>query len=352
MECSDAAKKNRLCYRIADLEPEQEYTIQVAARTDNGHWSDWSDELTAKTEKQTIPVLERELEVVDTKPNSITLRWEGLPNDQAVHVVGYVLEYKSEADDSEWAEYNGVVKHRKNNNEYKVTVKDLETATLYFFRLKVVGKNDKRGAPGPETKASTSCGKPEEPPSDLQAESIDFETVKLTWKNPAEDTWKCDAVAIVIEYVNTTSRGNWTIQIDAPTELIIPTAPGTKWEFRAKTQTVEDSGKPQSSRWSDKVKLSTMALPGEIFVTVEPTGPREALLTWALPEKDSKWNYGVDITYRLKQLGGCNEKATGSHEPVTKLNVQEKQVVLDGLVPGSLYEVKFTGKNDTLRKLF
>lgn len=29
-----------------------------------------------------IPVLERELEVVDTKSNSITLRWQGLDADQ------------------------------------------------------------------------------------------------------------------------------------------------------------------------------------------------------------------------------------------------------------------------------
>lgn len=41
-----------------------------------------------------IPVLERELTIIETKPNSITVGWEGLPADLAQHVVGYVLEYK------------------------------------------------------------------------------------------------------------------------------------------------------------------------------------------------------------------------------------------------------------------
>lgn len=83
-------------------------------------------------------------------------------------------------------------------------VKQLETATNYFFRLrvglavalsgydntanivlKVVGKNDKRGAPGPETKAMTSCGKPEEPPSNVRIESDDFESVKVSERGRA-----------------------------------------------------------------------------------------------------------------------------------------------------------------------
>lgn len=74
-------------------------------------------------------------------------------------MVGYVLEYKSENEGDDWQEYNGITKHRSRQNEYKVQVRALEEATEYFFRLKVVGKNDKRGAPGPEVKAVTNCGR-------------------------------------------------------------------------------------------------------------------------------------------------------------------------------------------------
>lgn len=75
----------------------------------------------------------------------------------AEHIIGYILEYKSE-DDLDWQEHNGVVRHRQRQNDYKSVVKNLIEATEYFFRLRVVAKNDKRGGPGPELKAITKCG--------------------------------------------------------------------------------------------------------------------------------------------------------------------------------------------------
>ncbi len=51
-----------------------------------------------------------------------------------------------------------MVQHRQRQNEYTVQVKDLSEDTFYFFRLRVVGKGDKRGAAGPELKAKTNCG--------------------------------------------------------------------------------------------------------------------------------------------------------------------------------------------------
>ncbi|EJD74869.1 hypothetical protein LOAG_17881 [Loa loa] len=339
LQCSDVSKRDRLCYRVVDLEPEQEYEIQVSAHTEGGAWSDWSESLSARTHEQNIPVLERELELVDSKPNSITLRWQGLDADQSKHVVGYILEYKSE--DDEWQEYDGITKHRSRQNDYRTQVKDLEPSTEYFFRLKVVGKNDKRGSSGPELKAITKCGRPEEPPTDLQLTS-DFENVKLTWTNPDKESWACDNVEYVIDFVNTTSRGIMTVPSDAPPKLLLPSLPGTKWEIRMRTQTIEEGQKPSYSSWSDRATLVTQALPGELFLTVEPKTPTSAMVIWDLADQDRKWNYGVDITYRLKQLGGCTESSSGSHEPVTNYNVQDKQILLHDLTPGSEYEVVVT----------
>ncbi|MCP9258787.1 hypothetical protein DINM_001788 [Dirofilaria immitis] len=347
LQCSDASKRDRLCYRVVDLEPEQEYEIQVSAHTEGGAWSEWSESLNARTHEQNIPVLEHQLEVVDSKPNSITVRWQGLDPDQSKHVVGYILEYKSEDDD--WKEYDGITKHRSRQNNYRVQVKDLEPSTEYFFRLKVVGKNDKRGSSGPELRAMTKCGRPEESPSDLQLTS-DFENVKLTWTNPDKESWACDNVEYVIDFINTTSRGIMTVPSDAPTKLLLPSLPGTKWEIRMRTQTIEEGQKPSYSPWSDRVTLVTQALPGELFLTVEPKTPTSAMVIWDLADQDRKWNYGVDITYRLKQLGGCTESRSGSHEPVTNYNVQEKQIILHDLLPGSEYEVVVTPRRPpTLR---
>lgn len=57
LECSDAANKGRLCYRIKNLEPEQDYEVQVKAHTEKGDWSEWSESLYTKTEKQSIKFL-------------------------------------------------------------------------------------------------------------------------------------------------------------------------------------------------------------------------------------------------------------------------------------------------------
>lgn len=51
-----------------------------------------------------------------------------------------------------------MLRHRLRQNDYKVVVRNLVESTEYFFRLRVVGKNNKRGSPGPELKAITKCG--------------------------------------------------------------------------------------------------------------------------------------------------------------------------------------------------
>lgn len=76
-----------------------------------------------------------------------------------------------------------------------------------------------------------------------------------------------------------------------------------------------------------------------LWVQVEPKGTKEALVIWDLIDKSRKWDYGVDISYRLKSLGGCSEQLTGAQEPINVLNVQEKEHMLTDLKPGSTYEV-------------
>lgn len=78
-----------------------------------------------------------------------------MSDNDAKHIVGYVLEYKSE-DANEWQE-NDMLRHRSRQNNYKVVVHNLVESTEYFFRLRVVGKNNIRGSPGPELKAITKC---------------------------------------------------------------------------------------------------------------------------------------------------------------------------------------------------
>uniref|UniRef100_A0AC35UE32 Protein-tyrosine-phosphatase n=1 Tax=Rhabditophanes sp. KR3021 TaxID=114890 RepID=A0AC35UE32_9BILA len=334
--CSDSSMKDRLCYRLSGLDPEEQFDISIAAF--NGEYGEYSDTLEIKTELQNIPVLENLLEVDFAKSTSIGLKWTGFEGEESKHILGYVIEFKGENED-EWVEYGSVVKHRSHSNNYKLTVKDLTEATEYFFRLKIVGKGDKRGSPGPETHAKTMCGKPEEPPHNLVITS-DFNQIKITFSKPEESTFKCDNVEFILEYVNTTNRGTINIPMDAETELVLESQPGAKWDIKMKTQTIEEGVKPLFSRWSDKSSVVTQSSPGEIFLNVEPKSPTTAEVQWDLTEKEKNWKYGVDLSYKLVKLGSCDVTLKMHNEkPIRLENVQEKRLTLENLKPGSEYEI-------------
>lgn len=52
LQCSDAKNRDRLCYRVTNLEPEEDYTIDVSAHTKGGDWGGWSEPLSVRTEEQ------------------------------------------------------------------------------------------------------------------------------------------------------------------------------------------------------------------------------------------------------------------------------------------------------------
>lgn len=86
-------------------------------------------------------MLEQPLELEFVKSTSIGVRWRGLEEKDAEHIVGYALEYKSETD-ADWTEWNGVVRHRSRQPDYHAHVKGLTESTEYFFRLRVKGEGE------------------------------------------------------------------------------------------------------------------------------------------------------------------------------------------------------------------
>jgi len=141
-----------------------------------------------------------------------------------------------------------------------------------------------------------------------------------------------------VQYSNATSQNTLIPPIDAPRELIFSTIPGTRWEAKLRTQTVEPEADPnepkQQSKWSNRATLQTMSLPNDLFVKVDPLGPDKAEVTWALPEGYPDWSYGVDLSYQLLKLGGCkpSQLTKEQQEPVVLENVHDKKVLLENLV--------------------
>lgn len=109
-----------------------------------------------------------------------------------------------------------------------------------------------------------------------------------------------------------------------------------------RTQTVEDDTEPNHSKWSNRATLVTKSVPSEIFVKVNPKGPDRAELNWDLPEEYQDWKYGVDISYKLIKQGSCKGSQIKDQDPIVLENVQDHQVFLEHLSPGSEYEVTVT----------
>ena len=185
---------------------------------------------------------------------------------------------------------------------------------------------------------------PEEPPSDVKLHQVDFETIKVSWVSPEKSTWKCDEVVWQLQYSNTTSQGTIDVPADGTEEYVLATNPGAKWDVKMRTQTVEEGETPLTSKWSNRATLNSKSLPNEFFVHVEPKTPTTAELNWDLLEGDAGWDYGVDIAYRLVKLGGCNPSEFAPREPIVRENVHDKTILLDGLEPGSEYEVTVTAR--------
>ena len=175
----------------------------------------------------------------------------------------------------------------------------------------------------------------------MKLESVDFQSVRVSWENPPEETWRCDQVEFVLHYSNVSGHHK-TIRIasDAPHELIFDSVPGTRWEAKMRTQTIELGEEPKHSKWSNRATLFTRPQPNEIFLKVTPKTPTTAVLDWHLPDGYEDWPYGVDISYRLVRMGSCTKLEPKDQEPVVLENVQDKQVLLENLYPGSEYEVR------------
>lgn len=73
-----------------------------------------------------------------------------------------------------------------------------------------------------------------------------------------------------MQYTNSTSQGTLTIPVDEAStrEIVFTTVPGTRWEGKMRTQTVEEDVEPNFSKWSNRATLVTKSAPSEIFVKV------------------------------------------------------------------------------------
>jgi len=107
---------------------------------------------------------------------------------------------------------------------------------------------------------------------------------------------------------------------------LFDSVPGTRWEAKMRTETVEPGEEPKHSGWSNRAVLVTKAPPSEIFLKTNALGPTQGEAFWGLPAEYADWPWGVDLQYRLLQLGGCKKLDKSMTQPVVLENVQDKHV--------------------------
>lgn len=56
-----------------------------------------------------IPVPEKPLRITDTKPDSLTVSWEGLEAAKQKGIIGYILEYSEGSGGAQWKQWNDVI---------------------------------------------------------------------------------------------------------------------------------------------------------------------------------------------------------------------------------------------------
>ncbi|VDP41210.1 unnamed protein product [Soboliphyme baturini] len=326
----EKSNDGRLCYRLADLEPDRQYVVQVSAHTEGGGWSDWSKSWYVKTRQAEIPVMESPIKISLVGSNSITLIWDGINTKEHRNLKGYILEYNV-GGDSQWVQHGDMIPVAKDSESGQLvssTVSNLQPNKVYYFRVKLVDANDRQGLPGPQLRALTPCGKPSQPPRNVRIDSENYKALRVRWESVPKHQWNCDNVTYVIKFHNSTHSGyvdvSPSLQVN---EYWFETAAGVRWAIQMRTQSVgADNVRHEASEWSPEKVFVVPGVPELVFMDLKKRGSDAVQVSWDVSTADKDWPYGVDITYVLKQKGDCAPK---QELPVTEYNVHDRSFLIE-----------------------
>ncbi|XP_049521451.1 Down syndrome cell adhesion molecule-like protein 1 homolog [Dermacentor silvarum] len=124
----------------------------------------------------------RRLQVVETTSRSVTLEWTA-PNASNEVITSYKIQHK-EHESANWnfASVNLTVP----GNETTAVVSDLKPYTTYDFRVFAESALGRSNASDP-VNATTSEEAPGGPPTNVSAQALGLQSVKVTWKPPSKD---------------------------------------------------------------------------------------------------------------------------------------------------------------------
>ena len=180
----------KLDYTFTGLKPEVKYVFQMRAKDDEDHYSDYTEEISAKTTSIPVTPIPSYLKVLYTTKSEAKLSWRGLPDK----VSTYHLSYKEEGSKDYSSEVE-LLSGTDNDYTLKGLSSNLTEGTNYIFRVRAKSKKNIYSDYVSVILTTKKLVKPE-PPSDLQTANISSYRIRVFFSHFSDPDGKITDVYI------------------------------------------------------------------------------------------------------------------------------------------------------------
>ena len=318
-------------YTDNNCQPNTSYTYYLKSRDSVGNVSDASSSITVTTPESeqdtTPPSVPTGLSVVSTGENFIAIKWDPSTDTGGSGLGGYKI-YRGPLEvatvDSGTTTYTDL--GLEPDTEYTYHVRSFDNAGNYSdFSEALVART--RPEAGDNTPPST--------PQNLQAQTIDDHSIKLTW-DPSTDTGGSGLAGYRIFREDVSNYGSAIAYVDASTTEYTNTNLQAGTTYRYKIKAVDNAG--NTSDFSNVAEATTT---DSSVDTENPTTPTNVQIT-ALSPSDAKitWtastdNVAVDY-YEIYQVTSSSNPFQNYDYTLTGQS-SETQFIKSGLTPGETY---------------
>uniref|UniRef100_A0A8C2L7J7 Zmp:0000000846 n=1 Tax=Cyprinus carpio TaxID=7962 RepID=A0A8C2L7J7_CYPCA len=289
-------------YSLEDLEPDTEYRVSLSSKrgdvTSEPVFKSFTTGLDAPTD----------LKAVDQTDNSITLEWKNSRSS----IDGYRIKYGPIAGGAHGED----MFPRRAGDTTWATITGLKPGTEYGIGVTAV-QNERESEP-----ATTNALTDLDPPRDLEVRDSTETTLELVWKRP-----RAKVSTYRLAFVSADGRRE---EVELPATTTAYTLSGLSPGMRYTVTLVAERGRRRSAPAT--VTAST-GPPSDLNAT--DVSRNSLMLSWSAPE-------GAFDSFIVE----LNSTSNKSKDNVIEVSGEARQVHVDGLNPGTLYELTLYGMKE------
>ncbi|XP_022532654.2 neural cell adhesion molecule L1.2 isoform X2 [Astyanax mexicanus] len=295
-----------------------------------------------------------QLKITEPRERSVTLSWTP-EDDHKSPVLEYVVEFEETGTDrEEWEEHTRVA-----GDTRRISL-SLRPFLAYRFRVIAINSIGKSDPSLPSEPYSTPAARPDSNPEAVQSESVDPDTLFITWDEMDRRNFNGPDFRYKVMWRKVVGSGpSWHSNFTLSPPFVV-TDVGNFTAFDIKVQAVNDIGEGPDPK-------STIGYSGEDYPQKAPLSVGVVLLnstavtvTWAPVERESVRGHLMGYKINLQNFGDCmkhhhhqkwvrDEDGQPLSEIVIKTGPNEERKELGGLQPYSCYSLfvnVFNGKGD------